>query len=59
MRAITIVTILACLAVTGCATAPTNQAQTGPSCTSSGNGGAVSCAATIAISAIVKAAQKD
>ncbi|MGF6492766.1 putative lipoprotein YajG [Luteibacter sp. 621] len=51
--------ICGCILLAGCATAPSNQAQTGPSCSSGQNGQTVACAATIAVSAVIKAVQKD
>jgi uncharacterized lipoprotein YajG len=59
MRIVTSLFILGCILLAGCATAPSSQAQTGPSCSSGQNGQTLGCAATIAISAVIKAAQKD
>jgi uncharacterized lipoprotein YajG len=59
MRAMISLIIVACALLAGCATAPQSQAQGGPSCSSGSNGQTLGCAATIVVSAVIKAAQKD
>lgn len=59
MRAIAFFVVLSATLITGCATAPSSQTHNGPSCSSGPNGQSLGCAATIGVSAIIKAAQRD